>query len=179
MIALDLPWLHVAVNTEGKAMLVLLLSAPRPEHQLNVDIKDKRGNTALHSAVLSGNNSIVALLLMVKPNIEVLGSDNRTALHMAVLQQDEDILQCLLEHGAKIEQDLPRSQTLLHGAAIFGSVKAAKVLLEHDTAKILLYVVDEQNKTVLNITREKEKHRMVKKLMQVDKGLTYPKPSPI
>jgi ankyrin repeat protein len=68
-----------------------------------INERDIHGCTALHRAVICGNEAMTSLLLRNGSDCEAADRTGLTALHLAALYGHELILHRLLEHGAAIE----------------------------------------------------------------------------
>lgn len=95
-----LPGVSVAIHVAAffglkEAMKVLL-------NVFDVDIKAYGGWTPLMVAAMSGQNSMVELLLAKGANIEATDYGGRTALSLAVFRVREDMVDLLITHGANV-----------------------------------------------------------------------------
>ena len=69
------------------------------EQGAELDAQDNNGNTALHTAIISGNVSAAEELLKRGSNPSIQDSNGRNSLHHAVLHNRQEILSFLLEHN--------------------------------------------------------------------------------
>ena len=67
--------------------------------RLNIDVKDKNGNTPLIIAVTNNEYEIVDLLLRQGADMESLNDDNKDAYHIALDNENTYVVNMLLEHG--------------------------------------------------------------------------------
>jgi ankyrin repeat protein/nucleoside phosphorylase len=96
---------------------------PLLEHQLNNDLKDEEGLTALPWAVCRGNELAVRLLLKHDFSIN-------TALHQAAEWGCEAMARLLLEHGVNINEKDGKGMTPLHWAITRSDELLTGLLLE-------------------------------------------------
>lgn len=93
-----------------------------------IDLQDKYGNTALHYAVLKGNNEIMDLLLQSEARVDIKGNYDFTPLHIAVGQEYLGITLELLEKGADPNSRDDEGNTTLHLAAEGNNLELLKLL---------------------------------------------------
>jgi len=91
------------------------------------------GGTALHWAVVTGDEALLAFLLSRKVNVETGDRDGWTALHTAVWRSRHAIIKRLLAAGANLNATTNNGHTPLHFTAMRNYREAAKVLLEAGT----------------------------------------------
>jgi len=132
---------------------------------LNVDVnvKDRSGQTALHQAV-GGHLEIVKALLEKDVEIDAKDDSGLTALHRAAGRHTE-IVKVLLERGADINAKDDSERTALHRAVEPGQIEIVKVLLERG-AKI--NAKDNCGRTALH-TAFYKRHLEIMKIL-VEKG---------
>ena len=70
------------------------------EQGAELDAQDNNGNTALHTAIISGNVSAAEELLKRGSNPSIQDSNGRNSLHHVVLHNRQEILSFLLEHNS-------------------------------------------------------------------------------
>lgn len=110
---------------------VLLLIA----HNADVNaITDHRNDyrTVLHYAVLSGNLSLVNMLLKQGAKTDRMPpegeADKPSPLHLAILRGDPAIVRCLLEAGANINRNSPIIGSPLHVACADGIPNRVEIM---------------------------------------------------
>jgi ankyrin repeat protein len=145
---IDVPPLMLAVQTENKAILELLL-----DNQARVDVRDSVGNTPLMKAIADGRSlEIVQLLLSrgANPNAENDAKD--TPLILAVKAGSELFVDCLinLNTEAKFEIRNADGETALYIAAKMGLESVVKALLEKGANCVTDY---EPGHTPLDVAR--------------------------
>ncbi|WP_346350386.1 ankyrin repeat domain-containing protein [Spiroplasma endosymbiont of Calodromius spilotus] len=92
--------LHIGAKTGNKALVEILMS-----HQ-DIDIVDKEGFTALHSAVEENDTEMVELLINSGANVNTINTTGETPLHLAVKLDDIAMVQTLIKHP-QIDLDCP------------------------------------------------------------------------
>ena len=85
--------LHLSTSLATNALLA---------QNANVEMKNLKGSTALHSAVKNGHVGKVASLLTANANIEAKDKEKRTPLHYAARQGHVGIASMVLARGADI-----------------------------------------------------------------------------
>ena len=151
-------------------MADLLLRSDRLE-DVEVNAVDKHGLTALHGAAISGNTSVVKLLLNCPRFRKASASDMRhhvTALHIAADTGHEAVMVALLEgrrfHPPAVNAVHAAGYTALHVAVKQGHHRAAIALRDSSrftavTARCL------QGKTAMDIARQRGDEEMISLLL--------------
>ena len=100
--------------------------------ELDLNLKDELGMTALHYAVNRGMSDIVKLLLDAGANINVTNKSNETPLHLTCYKKRlTGIAKMLLDAGADTEvRSKMCGSTVLHFAAAGGLTNIVKLLLD-------------------------------------------------
>jgi ankyrin repeat protein len=83
----------------------------------DVNLKDKRGETALHSAVYSNHLDIVQYLVTNHADVNLQDNNGHTALLRAAANNHLDIVQHLVTNHADVNLQDKRGETALHWAA--------------------------------------------------------------
>lgn len=138
--------LHLAVLTHQARIARCLVVAGA-----NVDVRDRRGNTALHLACQIGDLECVKALLepitvaetntanlqyeavmqQLPQNLEERNYDGQMCVHLAAIGGHVDVLRHLIWFGANINaRDGKSGRTALHYAVEFGIHRVIKFLLE-------------------------------------------------
>lgn len=91
-------------TSEALALVQALLDAPAASSEL-LDAQDTEGSTALHFAVITGNASLVRLLLqrMTTAQVNIADYELHTPMHWAVVCGRLLCVQLLLEAGAQLD----------------------------------------------------------------------------
>jgi uncharacterized protein len=100
-------------------------------HKVDLNVKDKRGYTALSHAIDAMYEEVVAALLS-RPDLDpnVRGLNGRPALSAYVWREDKGKVERLLALGADVNAKDNDSDTALHGAAQSGNVEIMQLLLD-------------------------------------------------
>jgi|GEM_PF-5506967 len=110
-------------NQKEIAILLVMLGA-------DLTIKDEKGHTFLHKAVIEGDAYIVELLLGANAEVDLKDQYGKTPLHLAAEQADLKILELLLDHGADIRAQDLKGQTPLHVAVEYVACEIVEYLLQ-------------------------------------------------
>lgn len=95
--------------------------------KINLNVRNKHGESALMLVCLKGNRSLAKLLIKGKADINHPGW---TPLHYAATGGHTDIIQLLLDESAYIDAESPNGTTPLMMAARYGNSKAVQLLIE-------------------------------------------------
>ena len=82
-------------------------------NRVDVNTKDRDGNTPLHMAVLGGHTNCVGLLIEKKANVDAVNSEGNNTLHLAVVTAPPDCIKLLLESGAPVNSRNNKGDTPL------------------------------------------------------------------
>ena len=136
----DINLLHYA-SRFGRSDLVKELL----KYNVSIDVLNKDGETALHTASEKGNAEIVAQLLANGANVRLYAEHdnkkNEKALHIASRYGHIEVLKEVLKYDTDIDDKNRDGETALHIAAENGHKQIVKALLDHG-AKIALNVGD-------------------------------------
>ena len=99
-------------------------------HGADVNKKDGRKRTVLHSASDRGDLEVAKLLLSKGRNseIDIKDEDCRTPLMLAAKKGHHDILSCVINCGADVHKRDSCERTALHYASKYGRLKVVKLL---------------------------------------------------
>lgn len=125
-------FLHSALryNQDQTMKCFLTIIASHREFKNLVNMKNEKGQTPLHYAVILNQPEIVEELLAVGANPDLYDNNKSSVIHEAV--KDDDTLDCLdflIEARANIENEDITGKTALHLAAESGSVGALDILV--------------------------------------------------
>jgi ankyrin repeat protein len=101
------------------------------EKEMDVDVADENGLTALHLASSRGHLQVAKLLLENGAKINQKGMFDKTALHLAATNGHFAVAELLLENGAVIDLKHSRGFTALHLAVENSKLELAELLLEN------------------------------------------------
>jgi ankyrin repeat protein len=96
----------------------------------DIEIKDRRGHTALMLAAENGNVEMVKALIDKDAKIEEKNNDGMTALMFAAANGNVELVKALIDKGAKIEEKNKAGMTALMFAAANNSVGVVKALID-------------------------------------------------
>jgi len=131
---------HAAVN--GNTELVALLGAVFAcVRSPVVDVRDRRGMTALQWAIQRGQGAVIAKLVEVGASLTRQDAQGRDALHHAIIAAARanasdrsfyyNMVRFLLQAGADVTQKDSQGATALHMASGSGDVEMVLVFLLH------------------------------------------------
>ncbi|MEG5045844.1 ankyrin repeat domain-containing protein [Microcoleus sp. B4-C1] len=129
--------LHYATTKEVAALLML-----------DVNARDKSGNTPLHLAVDRGSQDIAELLIANGAGVNVRNENGQTPLYRAIAIGHNEIAALLINNGTDVNNIDGSGTTPLHKAAHYGTVKILKLLIAKGAE---INIQDNQRKTPLDI----------------------------
>ena len=133
-------------------------------NNINVNIPDKSGWTALMSASWVGHTEIVRMLLEVKDiNVNIIEDHDKTALMLASNEGNTEIVKMLLEKGANVNAQDINGSTALMLASQKGHIEIIKMLLHVKGIKI--DAKDEDRRTALSVASWL-RHREIVKMLE-------------
>ena len=97
------------------------------EHGINVDAKNRYGDTPLHTAAAKGRSYLIGILLEYGADINAINFAFDTPLHFAARSGKYETCKILLENGANLYAGSPDSP--LHWAAKEGHLAVARLLI--------------------------------------------------
>ena len=118
------------------------------EKKVDINAKDKYGETPLHAAVKAGNTAKVWAMLAKGANIEAKNKDDWTPLHTAARLGKEAVATILIDKGAKVNAKDNYGSTPLHRAAHNGRKAVAALLIDN---KADINAKDNSGKTPLGV----------------------------
>lgn len=143
---------------------------------INVDLSDKIGRTALHWCAVTGKPDLASALLSntgrQRANVKAVTERGRTALHLAAEQDHVDIVNLLLASGADKEATSDGYWTPLLNAAQRGHEKVVDVLLR---SKANVNARTSSGMTALHWAAEGGHLNVVKRILEEEKALKNPK----
>lgn len=117
--------LIVAIFNKAQQIVDFLL-----EHQeLNLDVQDGAGRTALSIAAAQGSH-VVAELLLRKANPDIPDMEEKTALIYSILSEDIQTIQELLQHQASLALSDARGRNPLYWACLTDNTEVFEVILQ-------------------------------------------------
>ncbi|XP_031640648.1 serine/threonine-protein phosphatase 6 regulatory ankyrin repeat subunit A-like [Contarinia nasturtii] len=104
---------------------------PCLEKGIDINVRNKQGETALIIAAKSGHTNFVKVLLENKADVNILSKNIWSALHIAAYGNYPDIVKMLLDHGADVNARNEWGWTAFHLMSIRGLDAAIKRLLDN------------------------------------------------
>jgi ankyrin repeat protein len=101
------------------------------DHGVNIDLRNKKGQTALHLASQRDRLDFMELLLNRGAIVDVPDDDGFTPLHLAIFKVERRAAELLLKHGADIDLQNNKRQTALHLALQHSHPNIIPLLLEN------------------------------------------------
>ncbi|KAI5620838.1 inversin isoform X1 [Silurus asotus] len=101
------------------------------KHDMDINMADKYGGTALHAAALSGHISTVRLLLEKGAIVDPLDVMKHTPLFRACEMGHRDVILTLIKGGAHVNLVDTDGHSALHWAALGGNAEVCEVLMEN------------------------------------------------
>jgi ankyrin repeat protein len=149
----------VSAASSGQLAVVQMLL----EKNINVDVTNAEGSTALLLAVQNGHKEVVRILLDKGANVEARDRQRRrTALHLAQFRhENEEISRMLINKGADVNAREWKKQRPLHIASEHGERTAAEILLRCGAD---IHARDDTSRTALHLAIC-EKHLDLVKLL--------------
>ncbi|XP_043116979.1 inversin isoform X2 [Puntigrus tetrazona] len=98
---------------------------------LDINMTDKYGGTALHAAALSGHVSTARLLLEQGAMVDPLDVMKHTPLFRACEMGHRDVILTLIKGGARVDLVDIDGHSALHWAALGGNAEVCEVLMEN------------------------------------------------
>ncbi|WP_162146799.1 ankyrin repeat domain-containing protein [Acholeplasma granularum] len=97
----------------------------------HINIKDQRGKTLLHHAVLGSANDVIDYLLNQDIDINIVDQMGESAIFDCARKAKLNIAKKLLAKFAKVDLKNNKEETLLHLAAHKGNLDMIQLLVEH------------------------------------------------
>ncbi|XP_044514226.1 inversin [Gracilinanus agilis] len=98
---------------------------------IDINMTDKYGGTALHAAALSGHVSTVKLLLDHNAQVDATDVMKHTPLFRACEMGHKEVIQTLIKGGARVDLVDQDGHSLLHWAALGGNADVCQILIEN------------------------------------------------
>ncbi len=118
------------IHDQAKAGNLSAIEAALAANPAVVDVRDDKGNTPLHSAIIGRQQGVAGLLINAGADLDAVNRNGLTPLLIA-LDRGRGQLACLLiESGADCQSQAYRDRTMLHLAARSGNTEAARLLIE-------------------------------------------------
>ncbi|XP_042332532.1 inversin isoform X2 [Sceloporus undulatus] len=98
---------------------------------IDINMADKYGGTALHASALSGHVSTVQLLLKHEAQIDATDVMKHTPLFRACEMGHKEVIQALIKGGARVDLVDQDGHSPLHWAALGGNPDVCQILIEN------------------------------------------------
>lgn len=146
-------------KSDGTAVQAFIASG------LDVNGKNKSGNTPLHCAAGMGRKEIAAILLAAGADVNSRDRHNETPLHKAASAGRKETSEVLIASAAEIDAQDIRGATPLHRAVVRGALKSVELLLSSGA-----YVNAKDNDGCSPLHRAAEKDRKDLVMILVNHG---------
>ncbi|MHC9540577.1 MAG: ankyrin repeat domain-containing protein [Vulcanimicrobiota bacterium] len=146
-------------KSDGTAVQAFIASG------LDINGKNKSGNTPLHCAAGMGRKEIVAILLAAGAYVNSRDRHNETPLHKAASAGRKETSEVLIANAAEIDAQDIRGATPLHRAVARGALKSVELLLSSGA-----YVNAKDNDGCSPLHRAAEKDRKDLAMILVNHG---------
>ncbi|XP_078501984.1 inversin [Lissotriton helveticus] len=114
---------------KGSDDVVQTMLALKPE--LDINLADRYGGTALHAASLAGHVTTVRLLLERGARADASDLAKQTPLFRACEMGHQAVVQALIEGGARVDLVDQDGRSPLHWAALGGNASVCRILMEN------------------------------------------------
>ncbi|XP_041484438.1 transient receptor potential cation channel subfamily A member 1-like isoform X2 [Lytechinus variegatus] len=158
-----------ATHASARVMELLFVESERPgsDRSSLLTVTDKEGNSALHSAVNSGDFAAVKLCLKYGARIDIQQADKSTPVHLASSQGALDMVQLMFNSQDENRKSLRlkdvQNQTPLHKAAMFDHAEVVTYLINEGSD---YNAKDRQCRTPLLLATARGAWRAVRTLLQ-------------
>ncbi|XP_072365021.1 inversin isoform X1 [Scyliorhinus torazame] len=115
----------------GKGSDGVLQTMLRVKSDIDINMADKYGGTALHAAVLSGHVSTVMLLLKYGAQVDAMDVMKHTPLFRACEMGHKEVIQTLIKGGARVDLIDQDGHSPLHWAALGGNADVCQILIQN------------------------------------------------
>ncbi|XP_059511355.1 inversin isoform X2 [Stegostoma tigrinum] len=115
----------------GKGSDDVLRTMLRVKSDIDINMADKYGGTALHAAVLSGHVRTVKLLLKYGAQVDAMDVMKHTPLFRACEMGHKEVIHTLIEGGARVDLLDQDGHSPLHWAALGGNADVCQILIQN------------------------------------------------
>ena len=121
-------YLHFCAFFGSREVLVLLLEKGK---DIDINMKDSEGNTALHLASRNGYSTCVSYLISKGASVNEINKDKRTPLFLAIQNAPEELIYNLIHAGADVNAEDRRGITPIFTAAVEGRDTLIPILVNN------------------------------------------------
>ncbi|XP_055519103.1 inversin isoform X1 [Leucoraja erinacea] len=115
----------------GKGSDDVLQTMLRVKSDIDINMADKYGGTALHAAVLAGHVSTLKLLLEYGAQVDAMDVMKHTPLFRACEMGHKEVIQTLIEGGGRMDLIDQDGHSPLHWAALGGNADVCQILIQN------------------------------------------------
>ncbi|WP_410542545.1 ankyrin repeat domain-containing protein [Wolbachia endosymbiont of Tetranychus urticae] len=159
--------LHYAARNGVELVMQEILQL---EQKIDVNIRNKQGDTPLHAAVLSSKRKVVSLLLNSKLGVDVNARNNQgdTPLHVAAKNGKVGIVRELLESQLEINVNAQNEQgdTPLHVAVRENKEQVVQRLLKTKFKKVDVNAQNKQGDSPLHVAVRENRKEIFQELLK-------------
>lgn len=132
---------------------------------IDLNVNNINGMTALHIAAAAGNENVVKLFLnRIDIDVNQTTDDGSTLIHMAAMAPNKGVLEYLMKNTSiDINQRAKDGSTALHRAAAIGNTASVKCLLKNEN--INMKILDNQGRSALHLAATSDHKELVELLI--------------
>ena len=156
--------------TRGQANIAEILI----KKGVNLNLQDKKGDTALMMAIIRGLANIAELLIKKGADITLQNTNGETALTLAIYKNQIKIIKLLIKKGAKLNLQNIEENIAFNMALYNGQKKIVKLLIEKgalDLQNLNLRNAIDENTALSLLALYKDKIKIFKPLIEKESDL--------
>ncbi|XP_069769680.1 inversin isoform X3 [Narcine bancroftii] len=115
----------------GKGSDDVLQTMLKVKSDIDINMADKYGGTALHAAVLAGHVNTAKLLLEHGAQVDAMDVMKHTPLFRACEMGHKEVIQTLIEGGGRVDLIDQDGHSPLHWAALGGNADVCQILIQN------------------------------------------------
>mmetsp|Transcript_24924 Transcript_24924/g.57956 ORF Transcript_24924/g.57956 Transcript_24924/m.57956 type:complete len:166 (+) Transcript_24924:59-556(+) len=124
------------------------------DEEVDIDVLDEDGKTALHWAAAAGDAAAGALLVECDANVNIADKDGNTPLHMTAVHNHRLVTSMLLWGGADVTLKNAKGNTALHEAAAANAKDVAWLIIENGKVDSIRQEKNNDGKSPIDLARE-------------------------
>lgn len=113
-------------------------------HQIELNSRNKKMQTALHIAVNKGHVEVVKTLLKLGAHVSLQDTDGDTPLHDAITKKNDSIINLLLDFNADLSICNNFGFNSIHHAALRGNTSSMRCILNKINKQEKYWLIDER-----------------------------------